>query len=730
MRTWRVAGVFQRVASRGLQPGLGNFLAVALVLVCGLSASAAPVGAGVKRALLIGINDYQALPKLRGAIHDVETLEAILKSRYGFRAEHIRVLIDGQATRAGILEAFERLDRESGPNDIVFIHYSGHGSQVHDFDGDEADDDGMDETICPQDARTPNVPDITDDELDRLVGRMNVRWLVMSMDSCHSGTVMRNTDLEILPRMVPPDERESLYGISTRTVVHLPMSEKYVLFTGAAANESALDGPFGGGRYHGLFSYGFTQALASAPPGATAREIMQAVGQELEKLRPKLGGRALPDPQLEGPRELLDRSLIPVGAGTSAGNPNSSMTPRLAYAEVRSEDRGSLRLIGGAQLGAVPGSVWSIYPQRETRFQPGRARGLAVVERIVGLDAVAKVVEGVTADLGGGRAVLVSPPPASHEKTSIRLRNVPDSLRVQIGNDLGQLFGDAVELVGPGKFAAFVVDCEQRARDDDYGSCVILDAAADEPVARIAERSDQMASGIADVIARSVVVQSLFTLSNRASGMQLQLGIVGRSKRETPRSGMRGLVVSADLSPHRLRFYQPGSLRTYNNSLQLEVQTSKACYLTLVSVDSEGKLQQIFPNRFQSKNFYPDGFVPASSRVTIPDSLADGGAADFHFDYGPPAGEDTIRAFCMTQRVDAERLRTRIGTATSNPRSRAAGAVAARNALSELGHDLSRAPTRGLVVVPATSGVRPQTVRPALSGADWNAASVTLEISE
>ena len=35
------------------------------------------------------------------------------------------------------------------PNDSLFFHYSGHGSQTYDSDGDEVD--GNDETICPVD---------------------------------------------------------------------------------------------------------------------------------------------------------------------------------------------------------------------------------------------------------------------------------------------------------------------------------------------------------------------------------------------------------------------------------------------------------------------------------------------------------------------------------------------------------------------------------------------------
>ena len=41
------------------------------------------------------------------------------------------------------------LVRGAQPNDSLFFHYSGHGSQQQDHDGDEVD--GTDETICPVD---------------------------------------------------------------------------------------------------------------------------------------------------------------------------------------------------------------------------------------------------------------------------------------------------------------------------------------------------------------------------------------------------------------------------------------------------------------------------------------------------------------------------------------------------------------------------------------------------
>ena len=92
-------------------------------------------------------------------------MRQVLTTRWGFQPQRIRMLTDQAATRAGILAALEKLAKETGPEDVVYVHYSGHGSQVEDFSGDETDDH-LDETLVPHDGRTANVPDITDDELD------------------------------------------------------------------------------------------------------------------------------------------------------------------------------------------------------------------------------------------------------------------------------------------------------------------------------------------------------------------------------------------------------------------------------------------------------------------------------------------------------------------------------------------------------------------------------------
>ncbi|MDP8964651.1 MAG: caspase family protein, partial [Cyanobacteriota bacterium] len=59
-----------------------------------------------KLALLVGINTYSDAP-LNGCVTDVYLQQQLLIHRFGFNPKDILILTDGQATRQGILTAFE-----------------------------------------------------------------------------------------------------------------------------------------------------------------------------------------------------------------------------------------------------------------------------------------------------------------------------------------------------------------------------------------------------------------------------------------------------------------------------------------------------------------------------------------------------------------------------------------------------------------------------------------------
>lgn len=126
---------------------------------------------GRRKALLIGVNYFGQRGQLRGCINDVKNMSTYLNSHFGYKREDMVCLTDdqqnpmSQPTKANILRAMHWLVKDARPNDSLFFHYSGHGGQTKDLDGDE--EDGYDEVIYPVDFRQAG--HIVDDEMHRIM---------------------------------------------------------------------------------------------------------------------------------------------------------------------------------------------------------------------------------------------------------------------------------------------------------------------------------------------------------------------------------------------------------------------------------------------------------------------------------------------------------------------------------------------------------------------------------
>jgi metacaspase-1 len=178
-----------------------------------------------KKAVLIGVNRYR-MPgaDLRGCVNDVKNMRTLLTSRYGFKAADISVLTDFAATKKAIETAIRSLIRGARSGDVVLVHFSGHGSNVPDNDGDEADK--RDEILCPSDLdwKKPLRDDWLRTTFDSL--RTGVSLTVVT-DCCHSGTITRAVQ--------PPDAR-----IKER---YLPSPADLVRPRNPAAPSEARPGP-------------------------------------------------------------------------------------------------------------------------------------------------------------------------------------------------------------------------------------------------------------------------------------------------------------------------------------------------------------------------------------------------------------------------------------------------------------------------------------------------------
>ena len=125
-------------------------------------------------ALVIGINNYQHLPKLSTAVQDAQALAAILHDQYGFRTT---LLTD--ATRDQITRAMNDYRHTLDENASLLIYYAGHG--MYDKDADKA-------YWLPVDAdRDDNSRWLMADDITTEVKVIPARHVLIISDSCYSG---------------------------------------------------------------------------------------------------------------------------------------------------------------------------------------------------------------------------------------------------------------------------------------------------------------------------------------------------------------------------------------------------------------------------------------------------------------------------------------------------------------------------------------------------------------
>ncbi|KAJ0098750.1 hypothetical protein Patl1_19773 [Pistacia atlantica] len=172
-----------------------------------------------KKAVLIGCNYPGTKAELKGCINDVKRMYACLINRYGFSEDNITVLIDTddrypQPTGKNIRRALNDLVRSAEPGDLLFVHYSGHGTRLPAETGED-DDTGYDECIVPCDMNL-----ITDDDFRDFVDKIpeGCRVTIVS-DSCHSGGLIDDAK-EQIGESTRREEEESDSGFDLKGFLH------------------------------------------------------------------------------------------------------------------------------------------------------------------------------------------------------------------------------------------------------------------------------------------------------------------------------------------------------------------------------------------------------------------------------------------------------------------------------------------------------------------------------
>lgn len=172
----------------------------------------------------------------------------------------VETLINARATRANVASAFRSFAADLRNGDLLLVFFSGHGGQLPDRDGDEAD--GLDETLCLYDG------EVVDDTVAEFFGtlRRGVASLFVT-DSCNSGTNFKGRRGKPSPVAIGPITRGAVRG----PLLHLG---------------GCTDGRFSyGDEDGGMMTTATTAAIKRARKPLTYRELARRIAANMPSVQ-------------------------------------------------------------------------------------------------------------------------------------------------------------------------------------------------------------------------------------------------------------------------------------------------------------------------------------------------------------------------------------------------------------------------------------------------------------
>lgn len=619
---------------------------------------------GVRRALLIGIDEYQQenISKLQGCVNDVRLMKSVLEGNFGFDPSNITKIENEEATREGLLATLDGFVDQVGENDIVVIHYAGHGSQITDREGDEPS--GYDSTIMPVDSPgwQGENKDISDDEIHLRLAKLAEKtpYITLIFDCCHSGTISRD-DFGTMARTVPADTRkadklpkspipEEMWPAMRDSGPSgwLPLSGKYVLMAGCRDEEVSYEyrPPEGGGELvHGALTYFLTGELKQAQPGSTYRDVFERAAAKVNANNRKQ------NPQMEGTtdREIFGvRDLVP-----------------MRFVRVSERKGQTVTLAAGAAVGMTVGSTYEIHPQGTKSTAAGEKLGVVEVTKVRAVTSDARIVEETTdgAIVPESRAFEIEHAygaftydvqiagAAGHEAELSSLRNLIDASPLLRAVEEGAPAAARVYLLEPRSDAA-PTDPVPQVKRLDNPSWVTVDS------------SGELAMPPKSLDESGVVVENLETLARHAQVMGLEnpdpdSKLRGKFSIDLLRKDPTGEWVEAqpDSASGQIVYHEDDEIAFRIRSHQ--DQGSPEPYVSLLSLGLSGAIQLVFPEQGAGEKLlagrvFEPGIKEAEEgypwTAGFPDNFP------FNDDGGVVEGVDAVKLVVTTGPVNFENL--------------------------------------------------------------------------
>lgn len=590
-------------------------------------------------ALLVGISKYQQVNtnawRPLKASRDVAELKRVLMTpRYKFRAEDILVLEDREATQEKIQKSFrEHLIAKAVPGSIVVFHFSGHGQQVPDQDGDELD--GLDETLVPYDAIDQRASagakvNIRDDDIAVWLRELQTRMRSPSgkvegsinvfLDSCFSGTATRGRLVERgrgwdvdLDGPRPPIISGSAVSTRGNPGSLLDSEGEYIALSAAQSNQTALEvGDMG------LFSRALVATLERATDQTTYRDILGEVSAEvLAEVRNQL-------PQLEGNPELRLFSGV--------------VQPIPSYVRVSDfkDDRLTLR-VGSLHLVTL-GSVYEIHSGGAAPLSKSTLLGEAEVVTVLPTTSQLRLLPGFQRGSPAVSLLAARAIERAHNYASRPLRILLTGIdrSSEVGAAVGKLTMGLLVSAAPQNYDVEI----RRERDklellhpEDHCPFVTL----------AAQPSDVAVSRIQQVLSSEWRWRQLLELrqSNPTLQVRLRLVPVAVTLEQTGHIS-RPPILRGDITASQQLSLVDGDFFM----LELSNLTHTDVWVTVLELENTGAIEVKFP----LPRFAGDGRIRAGDTRLVP--------LPYVFRVEPPFGPSVFKVIATAEKVDLGLLTT------------------------------------------------------------------------
>jgi hypothetical protein len=200
-------------------------------------------------AVIVGINDYPKLPRLKYAVNDASEYKRLLVEKNRVPAENIFLLLNAEATLGNLRSVLgTQLRSAASREDMVIIFFAGHGATER--DALSPDGDGLEKYLLTWEADLKDLYStaIPMREIAYILDRIQSERLIFIADACYSGASGgRTVGTGGLRATISETFLERLAG-----------GRGKVIITASAANEVSIEKDE---FKHGVFTYYLLEGL-------------------------------------------------------------------------------------------------------------------------------------------------------------------------------------------------------------------------------------------------------------------------------------------------------------------------------------------------------------------------------------------------------------------------------------------------------------------------------------